>query len=364
MGLLRFLTSCNGPAMVLRMRAFFALALVVLSTGCEPSLGECDAMAARRVVYRFSAAGSMDDGVAMYAGQALLLNECATCHSNTLSGVSRIGAPAEFDFNVRPACVGVSNRGDCVGDDEFGRLRVHRDRVHDFGSLIMAEVESGRMPPGAAGQTANRGAATLYRAIGNESRMPERPLPMLAEPEGREILRNWLACGAPVVEATILRELGRPGQACSASDDEGDVGWCVIQAPAMIEPIEPPTWTNIYQTVIGREGLCTQCHDPSAVGPFGEAYTKSMLDFTSSDAAYDGMVGAMAIGEDCESSGQMLVPPGGTPMSEEEAEASLLMRKLRADPTVCGDAMPPADRIPGPWVDSISQWIQNGANRD
>lgn len=152
--------------------------LLVLLTGCAPTVGsECDEAGARTVVY------SADDvGTPMYAGQALVHRSCgygSFCHTES-EVAQRFGAPAGLDFDVDLA-------SDAADTERLrrGQLGVFRHR-----DAIWAEVEAGRMPPSGVG-TETVAAGPAFRA-----------LPEVDTSEGRQILRNWLACGAPVVERT------------------------------------------------------------------------------------------------------------------------------------------------------------------
>lgn len=166
---MRTLTSLAAVGSV---AAWLSLALVA---GCAPDLGACDMPAARTVVY------GVDDGAPAYAGQALIQASCgngAFCHAELAS--DRFGAPAGLDFDLALAMTA----------DETDRLRRGQHDAYQWRHEILQQVDDGAMPPGTTGKQ--------VAALG----IPYRDLPALDSSAGREILRNWLACGVPVVERT------------------------------------------------------------------------------------------------------------------------------------------------------------------
>lgn len=153
-------------------------ALLLSLADCTSDLGACDEAEARRIVFTDDEAGSP-----AYAGQALIHQSCgegAFCHSPDIPAADRYGAPAGLDFDLSLATDAPS-----VERLRRGQLELYRHR-----ELAMRTVERGTMPPSGVGREVVD-AATRYRN-----------LPAIDTPEGRAILRNWLACGAPVVERT------------------------------------------------------------------------------------------------------------------------------------------------------------------
>ncbi|RLB52556.1 MAG: hypothetical protein DRJ42_14490, partial [Deltaproteobacteria bacterium] len=114
----------------------------------------CDEEASRLVVYTDD-----DQGLPAYAGQALITGTCSGCHDGSDLSLASDGPSTE-------------------------RLRRLQDGFTNSPRNLLGTVYSGSMPP-----TRNAPTEPSYRS-----------LPALQTPEGREILRNWLACGAPVVE--------------------------------------------------------------------------------------------------------------------------------------------------------------------
>lgn len=157
----------------------FPTGTVVLNPRCP---GACDPIAARAVVYD-------EGGGPAYAGQAILNLNCSAsyCHAAEATGEFRYGAPAGLDFVAFPA-----PSAEPITD----LSRVH-DLVTSERDDIWGAVTSGSMPPGEEGRevVAETSPYHWQSVTGPE-------LATLDTAEGREILRNWLACGAPYVDRT------------------------------------------------------------------------------------------------------------------------------------------------------------------
>ncbi len=334
--------------------ALLASGLSLLIAGCEPELGECNAAEANRVVF-FYAENSPSSGTPAYEGQALMQKNCSAggfCHSPAASGPSRIGAPAGLNFDVQLGCE-LGSDGLCPEAQQPGydRLLRNAQRTFDHARSILAEVEAGTMPPSgseaegvvqAGGEYFRAGGSATFDAINGG----DTPLPELDSSEGREILRNWLACGAPVIGATRLPDAGDPGQDCGVMVD---VGECVVR----FEPPEPPepTWASIYDFFAGSNCV-TGCHDGASEGA-ADVFMQSMLDLSDQSTAYTEMVGVTAEGDDCADMGT-LVEAGN-------AEGSLLIQKLEGTQS-CGEAMPDGRPLfPEEFITPIRQWIDDGA---
>ena len=161
----------------------FLVAALAFSFACQPELGDCDQTAATVVYYVPDAEGNR---VPAYGGQALMEVSCANDRCHAAGTGDPQGVPAGFELDVRVA----------LSPDELDRLRDSHARVVGNASDLWAEIESGRMPPGEPVRSVIIGSALAYETEAGE------PLPIVASPEATEMLRNWLACGAPVVEAT------------------------------------------------------------------------------------------------------------------------------------------------------------------
>lgn len=301
-----------------RRRAIPALALISI-TACAPELGECDPALARAVAY------DPTDGRSAYEGQALMIASCAggerggLCHGANADAMSRNGVPAGLEFDVR-----LASTTSAIEPAEVARLRRGRYLVVQHARGILHTLDLGTMPPPGAGELA---APYLRYEDGAE-------LPAIDSAEGREILRNWLACGAPVAERTSPRSDGVPA---------------VVLPDRYVPPIEP-TWASIYRDLlIARRCGNSLCHgnpDAEEVG--------FHIDPSDCEATHRALVNAEASGKHCgdDPDAGMLVAPG-------DPDASVLVHKLTPDsPMLCGDAMAalrPED------LTAIREWIEAGA---
>lgn len=175
------------------------------ATGCAPAdPGECDPTDLQHVYYDV-------DGYPSYAGQALVETTCAggVCHDSFLERDQWHGVPGGFEFNVGIAI------GETPADQpaELERLRRARRLVWNWRAEVWDSVATGSMPRRLFDPVTGEHLAQ-YAVEPLEWRdAAGRPLPGLSTAEGKELLRNWLACGAPVVE----------GIEGPASGDVGDI---------------------------------------------------------------------------------------------------------------------------------------------
>ncbi|MCB9596493.1 MAG: hypothetical protein H6719_27465 [Sandaracinaceae bacterium] len=302
---------------------------LLLSLGCEPDLGVCDESAAHALVY--------DDGVPAFEGQALVIDGCIRCHGEGVEADDRNGAPRGLEFDVR-----LASQTPDVNEAELSRLRRASENLYFLRHLVYGQVQSGAMPPP---ETAN-GPPTesLYQRV-PEGEREGPPLPSVESDEGRAILRNWLACDAPVVERTLMRNDG----------NENSVG----ETHSTIEttPVEP-RWSEIYPRIIERSCAFSDCHDAATAA--------GALDMSTSAVALAALRSG-ARGRLCGDSGAQRVVPG-EPIDDENPAQSLLILKLRGSGPagrVCGSRMPMAGNyLSEARVEAIETWIRNGANDD
>lgn len=320
-------------------------ALLLALSGCAPEVGpraSCDREEATRVVYRA-------DGRPAYLGQALLIQSCAGdggfCHAADAS--DRFGAPFGLDFDAFPA-----------EDTSLERLARVQETIHASRNAIWGSVVSGSMPPGEAGRAQQ--VESYFEADAGGA--PTVPIPTLAGPEGREALRNWLACGAPVVE----RSTPAPPAPCSRDAECEGSRLCDTARGACfgVGYVEPalevgfePDFPSIYARILapncaGEIG----CHGPEPRGVD--------LDMSSEAMARLSLVGVPAssrpdLGASCTATGLDRVVPG-------DPDASLLLGKLTGAPDApvsgCGDRMPLGGNALAPAaVTAIRDWIAAGA---
>jgi hypothetical protein len=292
---------------------------------CSTDLGECDPPASMTVVYD-------ETGVPAYAGQALVRGSCGNgsfCHSAGAVGANRFGAPVDLDFDM----LVVSSTD--ASPTQTERLRHGIARVRDDADGLYSEVESGRMPPfGDATLTAHAGVPRYFFGDG------ERLVP-IDRLEGLETFRNWLACGAPVVERTTPRPAG--------VDPVGDI-------VAARSPTLEPTWTDVYSRVLFPQ-CGSSCHGPA----LPVQLELSRLDLSDKDAAYAALIDMPAAGISCGED----VPDPETLVVPMDPDASLLVRKMRGFEIVtCGDPMPPGGALPDATVEVVAEWIRRGAAND
>lgn len=292
--------------------------IAALGAGCDPELGSCDPDRARDVVYEGS-------GLPAYEGQALLVQSCGSgsfCHSADIAERDRFGAPAGLAFDVQlVAADGVVEEASIV------RQRRARFRVVQEARSILGTVDGATMPPPAsAGSEVSEvleGAPVFTRAEGGQA------LPAIDSAEGRELLRNWLACGAPLVERGASR------------DDGADA---VVEEPLFIPPIEP-NWPSIFENLVGS----ARCASPRCHGGEPRAGFRAL----NSSETYAALVGQPAGGDECGTEHTLIVPG--------DAASSLFLSKLGGSPA-CGGAMP-LNQIPvrQSSLDAIAAWIDCGA---
>jgi hypothetical protein len=302
------------------MRALLAAALLL---GCSPELGPCDPSEARRVVYD-------DFGSPAFEGQALMIQSCGHgvfCHSSDIDLEDRHGVPLGLDFDLR------------IDDGEPGaveRLREMQRNTIAHRHAIWAQVSSGSMPAtGPIGEEV-LGAAPRYQRF-DMAAGETHPFPTVDTDEGSESLRNWLACGSPVVERTEPLEEDQPIE---------PVGW-VVQA-AQVEPLEP-NWLDIYTRLVEPRCATGPCHGREQEGG---------LDLRDRDASLARLTAGTASGDEC-------IEGGARWIDIESPDDSLFLQKLTgldaAGDPVCGERMPRGTRVDPRSIAAIRLWIMNGA---
>jgi len=301
-------------------------ALACALAGCAPSLGECDEAAALEIVYDPA-------GAPAFAGQALMIRGCgggAFCHSEDIPLADRFGAPLELDFDLRLASTGPDPNIAAV--DRLARHQVATVRER---GLIWEQVHLGSMPP--PGTTAPGGVAEptqTYQRVGVDG-VSFAPLPDLDEEEGREILQNWLACGAPVIERSEPREDRVPS----------NVGF---EVAACERDCVDLTWPSLYADTIAPSCATASCHDaqdPSAA-----------LDLSGGpDATHARILDAAAAGDACVDVGMPMLSAGDPAMS-------LLVTKVTPNEIPCGSEMPLAgNSLSAQRRCALEAWVACGA---
>jgi hypothetical protein len=302
------------------------LVAACMLAACEPDVGGCaDPNGVRTVVYD-------EDGAPAYEGQALVIASCGyggLCHAEGIDAEQRYGAPAGLDYDLRPA--GIDGTVDLA---EVDRLRRMRDRVHAHRGLIWASVSAGRMPVGGEVGADIRESAPRYTYPNGDA-----PLPGLDTVEGREILREWLACGSPVVERI------EPATAIEGYIPVGEPVSTIERVPL------EPSWADIYERLIVRRCAGAPCH--------GEQ-RQAELDLRGDAATVlQTLLDGRARGRDCLFTDAPLLVPG-------QPDQSLFFQKLNGrnaeGRAVCGDLMPiGALRLSEASLAAVRTWIEAGA---
>jgi hypothetical protein len=308
--------------------------------------GACDDEAARAVVY--DAAGR-----AMYAGQAILTGSCAGggnfCHSS--SALDRYGVPAGLDFDAFPLAVAATTTDDAALA-ELVRIQaqIHRNR-----NAIWSTVVGGSMPPGGAGSTVvvhNHAWVTNPADVTTDT-----PLATLETPEGREILRNWLACGSPLIErwtAYLPSDCDTNRDCASGLCTAGECEAAGDVVPRLERPLEP-NWHSIYLQVIEPNCITPGCHAPD---PGNDNAISADLDLTDEAMSYANLIDVEASvdgeGAVCGGDGWVRIEPGSP-------DDSLFVHKLEEMTPECGDQMPFGQAIDAAQITVIREWIMAGA---
>lgn len=322
--------------------------------GCSPDLGEADAEAAAEIVYDAK-------GVPAYAGQAVMIQSCGAggfCHADDiLDPMDRYGAPAGLSFDLR-----LEANGTEVAGDQAARLTADHNRVKDMARTIWEQVLSGQMPPGgAAGAKYHERRGVSYDRFADDG-VTHNPLPELdAEDEGereeaREILRNWLASGAPII---------RRAQQSVDPRAPVEAGACTPICPRTCVDV---TWESIYAQIIRPSCALSRCHDhddpQGDLDLLGESTLEAAPSLEGALRVRSRLLEHRVTTHECREMEQTTMLAPGDPMT------SLFYLKV-APPTedppveVCGGRMPAAGTpLVTQEVCAIRAWITCGACGD
>ncbi len=324
------------------MRASILRLLLLAATGCGQSVGtDCDDTLARTIVYDPS-------GSPAYAGQAMLIQSCAGdgsfCHADTAT--NRYGAP--FGMNFDPTLAD----GSRFGVDELTGARHLRDaqvQSHRFRDDIYSQVTTGLMPPGNAAD-ATMGAE--YRSYTSAADTIGTPLPSLRSADGREMLRNWLACRSPVVESTgtVTTVLCNTDDDCFTRHCDTSAHACI--AVGAVTPARAATtanWTSLYTTIFQPTCAISACHGTAGAAVSGN------LDMSTAAVAYAALIGVPGSNAVC-----------GTRITPGNPDTSYFVAKLEGtqDPAMCGTVMPSGRMLSMSQIALVRTWITGGAPMD
>jgi len=319
------------------------LVLLVACIGCSTDLGEGDPDAAREVVYD-------QRGVPAYAGQALIIESCGAggfCHASGIEPAERYGAPAHLDFDLTLATTTVE-----PAVEETQRLADDQRRILAMKGAVWEQVVSGLMPPGGeVGRIYHEavgpdGLDVRYDRVADDGRT-FTDLPGLDTEEGREILRNWLAAGAPVIERTRVHVDGE-----TTGDTSRVCGRTCVDTG----------WESIYTQIIRPSCALSVCHDhedpQGGLDLLGEASLSDPATAAGAAAVRARLLEADVTTHQCVEMGQTTMLTPGQP------NRSLFYTKLDppSEDELCGARMPAAG---SPLSDQelcvVRAWIECGA---
>ncbi len=347
---------------------FIAVCGALLGAGCEAELGACDADAARTLVYD-------DQGNPSYAGQALINGTCAGafCHSSEAKNEvdpnapdPRRGVPGGFDFDLP-----IADGDEASVRATLARARTQQARIADNAASMWGAIESGDMPRKTQALDPFEKFHEAIFAFARDTAAEDRvEVPGLETDEGKELARNWLACGAPIIDrldTTVLPAGVAPVGDAAARDPllrcttdtecpRGgrcyvDLGECGVQ----------PTWPELFASVIAPRCGVEGCHGgipPGRMEPTG----LMLLDPDDSDVSYDSLVSIASMGAACSDTPR-------TRVIADDPTNSLLIKKLEGvsgtpDGAECGDRMPQGGPYLSPaTIAAFREWIDAGALR-
>ena len=231
-------------------------------TSCGDGVGTCDTTERGRDTV-------LVGSVVQYGGQAIINSACAngTCHTSTATGEARHGAPAFLDFDLMPI-----DETQADGEDQNKRgeaiVLLSNRQVIDLRSrqsLLMRErdavwqqLRDGLMPPRGIYET-YRQLKSIFDSDESEPCTKAKRFTTTADADAQEVLRNWLACGAPIVEVNspVVEKNAVAGRAgfqypmCGGADVPDD------DAPPIVISLEEMLDT-------GPLSFCTSCHPSSS----------------------------------------------------------------------------------------------------
>src|SRR5690606_32423838 len=173
------------------------------------------------------------------------------CHADTVATpADRFGAPHGLGFDVRIASTTIEVEPEATDRLDRNQINLSANR-----RSVWAQVSGGHMPPrGAAGEAYHAATAGLFYDGENlaftrfdAAGEPIGPLPSIDTDEGKEIFRNWLAAGVPVVERTQPRVDRQPNT----------IGYTVAVCE---RTCVDPTWESIYHQIIRPSCALSRCH--------------------------------------------------------------------------------------------------------
>lgn len=300
---------------------------------CTPDLGVCDEQLGEQLVVD-------GEGRIMYAGQALLNGSCGAgrCHSEAAEGAQRVGVPEGFDFDLPVGTVDNLGRPEATF---LSRLGANFETVSGHRAAIWREVHRGTMPP--LDEDLEGRAPGGYRHVTFELGRCSfgEPLEAVNTAAGRRTLRSWLACGAPVAEAS---------DPALPRINDGEIG---LRTPVCEDDSNTTgnLFTRVYDDVLAV-GCVIGCHAPGG--------TNEELDLSTPALAYMALTTQEPV-DDCAFDIAPLMVDTANP------DRSYLLHKL-ADATIpatqraiCGKVMPSGQPTLVRGTAAVRAWIEAGA---
>ena len=252
---------------------FGPVCAALLAAACSPTVGTaCDDTLARTVVFD-------ERGSPAYAGQSIFISSCAgggwACHSSR--ALHRYSAPAGTDFDLMLA-------DDVRFEGAAARLYGAQTNTHRLRDDLFSQVVSGQQPPGAIGDRVIA-RSPVYRSFADATDAIGAAVPSVRTGEGREILRNWLACGSPVVQATGVSA----PVVCTVDSDCPLTRHCTTDSHQCLEvgsAVAPRVtaasahWGSLYQTQLAHSCALVGCHDAE------DAASSGGLDLSTAAIGY------------------------------------------------------------------------------
>jgi hypothetical protein len=307
----------------------------------------------------------------MYAGQAILLASCASgCHSSTVTGKARAGAPQGLDFDLAPASSGFAVRGTDgnvvavqLRSADVAGLRRRQREIFEQRELIWDQVDNGLMPPA---DNFKNNVTNIARFMFGAGGSCPSGAKLAGFGEAKQELRKWLACSTPIIETNSAElphvpvsptsDAGAWDEAAGGIAYSGAVGF---QFPACAitggdDGGMSPTFEQVYANVL-MNPVCIGCH--SGISPMGG------FDLSTQAGAYTKLLGANGQGGMTSCSAAENPRPFVKP---NDPAGSYLIAKLggAGSGTACGTygVMPPDTQgVSGAELELVRQWILAGA---
>lgn len=304
------------------------LVLAFFASACTEDVGVCDDKLEGRDTV-------VVNNVVIYGGQAIMNKACSTgCHSSSATGTDRHGVPAGLDFDLLPVdeaeAAGTKKIGDTtivkLKSAQIAGLRARQRKIVEQRSLIWQQVQDGLMPPSGMFESV---MSTIFASSKAMPCKGGKPYSKMGVSQTREVFRNWLACGAPLVETN--------GAKVMQSSALGAVGY---QYPAcVIAPDVAVTLESLFKSTFSD---CGGCHNNDLTGPpaFGSVAILAKSLRTKSVCG-----------------GKPFVTPG-------KPDKSYLLDLLRGPNAACNHERMPAgglDPLSDRAIAEVSAWIAAGA---